>query len=369
MKSAVLAVTCDPGGADVVIPVVKELDVRGISAAVAAAGRSPAAWRREGIEPDAENERWLEGELGEAEADEILDRFDPRILVAATSINAAFERSIIRAARRRSLPVVVVMDSHHELIRETPPGERGDYTLAISERMRRNLVDADYAPDRVIVAGQLAYEEVGSKRPSLESRREELKRKWSPDGRLLILIVSDNLTQAFGHDGAKNRFGYDEIICRRDIVSVLGRMSARHGTFRTIVKLHPKEHWPEADDPCMVSHPGLDIAVLQQADTAELIIASDLVIGGATIAMVWATLLERPTISYQPGCREPGLLHTVEDGVTPLVTDAGALQEVMENMLFRDDLRDHWLDKARRWHPLAGGRSMAAELICNLLKG
>ena len=63
------------------------------------------------------------------------------------------------------------------------------------------------------------------------------------------------------------------------------------------------------------------------------------------------------------------LLATAEEGVVPLVERPGDLEAALERMVWDDDERSRWTERARAWSPAGGGCAGAADLVVRLLEG
>ena len=189
------------------------------------------------------------------------------------------------------------------------------------------------------------------------------------DGRELVVVFSDNITQVFGEAGALAEIGYHERIAVPALLRAIAATAGQCGRrYEVIVKLHPKEATGRfAELYRNLTAERLRFREIAACDNLRLIRAADHILGLYSIVMVWSTLLGRPTLSYQPEARQGTLLVTVEEGAAPCCWRAADLEPMVQAFLTDPGLRDQWQRRAMAWRPnLLDGTAKVTDAILRL---
>lgn len=307
LREAAAVVICgDPGGARAVLPVVQRLGRRGVEVRSFPYHQARAIFEDAGvacspIPPDA-SAAWLS---------EVVAR--NRCLLTGTSANGVdWEKNFIRAARSEGIPSITVLDywsayaerfSASELLDSLP-----DAVAAMDERARREAMEAGIPEDRILVAGQPAFEELEDRAAAFteHSRRDMRARMGAAPEDLLVVFASQPFRALRGRE-----MGFTEEEVLDSLVVELERIARSGRGVRLIVRPHPRESLTRESLP---KHEAIRADVSSVEDRIEAALAADLVVGMNSVYLVEACRLGRPAVSYQPGLIGRDTLPTNESG-------------------------------------------------------
>ena len=371
---SVLLVCEDPGGVDVIVPIERRLTELGVAHEVLSSGPGNAVWQRHGI-PFVDISAAMREPPDPAAVDAQVARHQPRVVVTATSFPRRVEKLFRRTARARGIPSVMVLDADRTDLYRTDPEEiacRPDLAISIGDRMTAQLAAAGYNTARILTAGHLGLAPIAAAgRGIAEADAAAWKRGFmeTSDGRELIVVFSDNITQVFGETGALAEIGYHERIAVPALLRAIAATAGQCGRrYEVVVKLHPKEAPGHFSDLYRdLTGDRLRFREIAACDNLRLIRAADHILGLYSIVMVWSTLLGRPTLSYQPEARQDTLLVTVEEGAAPCCWRAADLKPMVQAFLTDSDLRTQWQRRTMAWRPdLLDGAANVTDAILRL---
>lgn len=206
-----------------------------------------------------------------------------------------YARSLPDAAHALGIPVVVVqkettiseatMESHSALMREVAPFT-ADLMTVCSDRHREFWLRTGADGDRIVVTGQPRFDLYASSAPAAGRRPRR------------VLFLTYQLDAYV--PGAAGGMGWRTWEPLRDATEAALLEAARSGTCVVTVKCHPQQnHRIEAARLARFAGPtwnhGLSIAPVH-ADTRELIVSADTVVGFQTTALYEAVAARRPVV-------------------------------------------------------------------------
>jgi len=357
---AVLAVAGDAGGARALVPVIRALRaLPNVSVQARAYGAALDVWRSErlGAEPITSDDP---------------AGFD-RVLVATSFVRERWELRVVRRARQSGIPSLVVVDfwSQYRERFTLPDGAWivPDRVAVADEAMRHELVQAGFSDDRLVVAGQPAFEalrDYGSGARRLAARAALRMTTKPPFGNTRVLFVCQPLSLQYSVD----ELGFHEHQVLADSIAALGDvLEAAERCASLLLKPHPRDDLDELRTSIPRVHsPRLAVYLLDgsQPDTDDvrrLALGSDLVIGMNSTALMEACLLRRPAISYQPGLRIRDPLPSNRLGWSRGVYDPAALRSALQEELFDPRRRRARLARLRRIDLPPGAAASIASLV------
>ena len=364
---SVLAAARDPGGAEALLPVLEALSKGGNG--VTAVAQEPAYGRfsGSGIASSRIEGRWpelvrhAEGTIREA---------TPDVVVLATSMGPGIEVAILRAARARRVPVVVVLDSWtNYTTRFLAPNEPRlgpealpDLLTVMDEFAAAELESEGFTPSILRVVGQPAFDAwvVRSRSDDWQRERQRVRDALDvPSGDSLIVFFSQPIADLYGPRGSPAYRGYDE---RDALGALLDAMPAIGARTRLVVKPHPSENagafaW-------LQPHAGSRVRVVTSMSAEELTAASDLVASMTSTTLVQAMLVGRPTISVQPHLKVPDALILGRMGLLEPVTDPGALAGAIRTRLTESG--DATVSRLPLWWRDGGATQRVSDLVSGL---
>lgn len=284
-----LFATHDPGGANMLLPVLQLARTRGHQVALAGAGPAAAIWRAVG----EANAAGPTVPVGPQPAMPFSGQ-RPDLLVTGTGIADSDRRFWIpaRTIGVRSLAFVDAWTSLRYRFRDAAGQPvRPDAVGVINEAMRDELVADGFPAAGVHVVGQPHLQALARR---LAGRRNGHRPHDPP----LLAFFSEPLAE----DWKADPYGFDEVTVVPRLLAAL----AAHGPVRFVLKAHPRESadkWPAflATNP---APPTVRVEAVEE--TVENLLARvDGVLGMTSMALIEAALAGVPVLSLQPGRRRP----------------------------------------------------------------
>lgn len=336
-RAAVLVFAEDPGALDYVRELPSTLSDRG-HGALLVTGPEGARYLADG---GATFEQLRAGEGPR----ELLVRVDPSVLVVAPSDEpSSIAYPLIKEAAGLGIETVGVVDFWGTLDQRfrgpgsSPVAFAPDWLFLPDTETRDRFEDLGYPPDRTVIVGHPHFEAVCQWReerllPDREAFRNDLFGDDLADGDMIVFVAeptAGRLSHLFRRDAdytLKGRGGgtsRTEIVLEEFLDAAKAAMPDAHRTLR----LHPKQ-----DGDALSSYQDEFDVVSHGGSPLPLLLASDLVVGMTSIALVHATLLRRPTLSILPRRAEAEWLPTIRLGLTPCVTTREDLRRVLPERL------------------------------------
>lgn len=260
-------------------------------------------------------------------AAEVLDRFDPLVVVTGTSDN---ERSpafpLIEAARQRGLLTVGGVDSPADADRRFS-GESGrplryapDWVTVPDQATRAAFLAFGLGAERVVAVGNPLCDLIRARRPGLERQRDGLRTALFPDaaGRPLLVFLGEPVHRLAaeryarmrdwtlsGRGGANARTQ----VCAEEFLDAAARLPQHP---YTVLRLHPKDRLDDYE-PLQREFDAVSIG----GDPAEVVAAADGVVGITSTLLMEAALLGSPTGAIVPYVGECQRLPMLAAGAIP----------------------------------------------------
>jgi len=366
--SKVITLCGDPGGASALVPVVELLqrdpalcvENYAYHAGAGVLGRKGVAF---GLPPQSTDSEW---------PDRVLGGEPVAGLLTATSHNGVnWERRFIAAANRLGIPSLSVLDfwSNYTLRFSDESGVLGplpDEIAIMDDVARVEMMAEGFPSERLVVTGQPAFDSLARERQGFSpTRKSELRSSLGLQGRdLLLVFVSQPLRSFCSGPGNPTHFGYDEVTVLTALVPALERIARAYPEQVTLmIRPHPRE---ELAPYRRYGSEGIRILLSVEGDTREYLMASDLVLGMNSVALVEACVLGCAVVSLQPALAMPDPLPTNRWGWSIPVYSFDGIESTLEPLVREAVRRDSLRARTETFLPriLPG----AAERIANHLR-
>lgn len=295
MARRVLFFSCEPGGAEVLIPVVELLRQRDFDVEVAAYGHGRDRFIAKGvacrdIEPVALGDKRL------------LASVQPELLItSAASLpdRDQSERQLWLGARQSGIPSIAFLDQWQNYAARFSGVSAAshlaylpDFINCIDEIGRFEMIAEGFPHDRLRAFGHPYLSSL--KDHSTKVSRTDVCRRLGVDaGEPILLFASEAIQQHFGRTR-----GYDQYDALKLFFSLL---AAGTWTGRPVIKLHPKES-REQYVTLIEEHMALwPVIVTNELSPAECLAVATHVFGMTSIMLIEAYVLGLPVTSLQPG--------------------------------------------------------------------
>lgn len=312
MATRVLFFSCEPGGAEVLIPVVRLLQERNFAVEVAAYGHGRDRFCAKGIgcrdiEPIAAGDMYL------------LASTQPDLLItSAASLpdRDQSERRLWLGARQCGIPSIAFLDQWQNYAARFSgvlPNSRlaylPDFISCIDEVGRREMVAEGFPRERLRAFGQ----------PYLSTLKDQMAKTSGAKARKRLGLVADEPVLLFVSEAIRQHFGRTRGYDQHDALELFFSLLATGAwTGRLIVKLHPKEdleHYAPLLERYAVFRP---VLVTNELSPAECLAIASHVFGMTSMMLIEAFVLGLPVLSLQPGLigEDPLILSRL--GIIPL---------------------------------------------------
>jgi len=325
----VFAIAGDPGGAQAVMAVVREL--RGQQEEVITAGYNAAA------DIFAPADHVFEEAATFDDALYLLEQERPAVLLCGTSVNGRDdEKTFINAARQLGVPSLAVLDfwsNYAARFTTRPPDGPFDAlpdVIAVmdesaAEDLRGIGIDAKF----IHVTGQPAFDRLHTETPPAAKLAALRAQIGCPPERHLILFASQPCSEIATKAGYAV-LPYDE----REIVEIFCAELKAHAAADELflwIRPHPRETPGK-----FAQHASRHVFAGMAGDSALAQHAAEGVAGMCSVFLLEAALIGRPVLSLQPG----------ETGLSPLPLDRLRLGTACMEKDIRPAIR-RWLDQWR----------------------
>ena len=295
-EKKILFFSCEPGGAEVLIPVIK-LVAKETSYKVIVLGYGFGAERfaRKGVE-------YIEvGRIGENDP-AIVDAYRPSLIItSATSLpeRDMSEKYLWRSARMAGIPTIAFLDqwqNYAERFSGQSAAERlcylPDYINCINDIGEREMIEVGFDSHSLVKLGQ----------PYLSSLINDAEFVHTNEIKNRLGIASDQRVALFASEAIQEHFGrsrgYDQYDALRLFLKLMLNASQEKVL---LIKLHPKDT-PEGYEQVLSEYPTLCSRVIRnELSPLESIQISDEVFGMTSIMLIESYLLGKKTVSLQPG--------------------------------------------------------------------
>lgn len=330
----------DPGGTNVLIPIIREL---GGTAYIAVIGKDNAIpiYERQGIPFIPINK--ITDKFDVENMKRIIANYRPDMVITGTGAADFFERYIWVASRELSIKSIAVLDSWC------------NYGLRFSDCTFKNMEQYDekhkiaYLPDRLLVMDQDAKTECEKEgidgniiypcgQPFLQKLSDSFAHVDQNDvefyqqrvsggaKKKIIVYASDNLSDSFFPD-ARAFWGYDEKTIFFDILSAIEKVCSKKENYVLVIRPHPKEKagtWERVLNSLDLK--GLKVVIDGTVNEEIAISSADLVIGMWSMFLMEAVIAKKRVMSVQIGAKKPASFILEEKGLIEPIFESRELE-------------------------------------------
>lgn len=312
MKKAdkILFAAQDPGGFNSLVSVIKVLKKKGVDVKVLLANGSCLIAKKNKINfLDCSN-------FSQEKLEIAFKKFNPQIVVTATSFGLSLDKKILKLAKKRRIPVISVVDfwSNYK-IRFSNLGKEDlaylpDIICVIDGYMKNGMKKAGFNKKMLRITGN----------PFFDGFRKTVKAK-----KTYSLFVS----QPFSELGISV---FDEVKIFKDFVDSLAGIKEK---IPVIISLHPREKNKSKFEE-IISSANIKIKISKKSGD-DLVDDAKIVLGINSMVLFRAAIKGKKVVSYQPGIKkEEDVLMSNHLGLSEAVYNFNKLGETIKNLLKKD---------------------------------
>lgn len=347
VRSRIVVICGDPGGANAIVPVIKRLRSEKEDVQVFAYLQAIGIMEKNNILFSSIDEK-----ITLPDIQEILQKNHPAILVTGTSFNTIdLEIKFIKVAQKLAIPTLAVLDfwSNYSLRFYDMQEERRyipDKIAIMDEIAYSEMIAEGFRPDLLIVTGQPAFDALAGFKLNFDTeKRQKIRRDLTIHAHeLMVVFVSQPLSKIYGDDESNPRFlGYTEKTVLKNLIAALEIQSHDcKKDITLIIRPHPSE---KTDAYEKIASKSIRTIVTKVGNPRDIVMASDLVVGMNTELLVEACYLGCMVVSIQPGLRFKDVLPTNRSGFSIPVYSEEKIVDTIRVMLTSPEIRADMRDK------------------------
>ena len=338
----ILIICGDPGGANAVVPVIKQLHSEKKGTILVFA-------YRQAIDIMKKNDisfSSLDEKISDSAILDILHSNRPVIIVSGTSCNPiGLEIKFIHAARQLKIPYLAILDywCNYSMRFSREEGDLKyvpDKIAIMDIAAYHEMIAEGFHPDNLIITGHPAFDALAECKSNFTSEnRQKIRNSFHLKiNELFIVFVSEPVSIFFGEDDSNPQFiGYTEKSVLNNLVTALEQISKDFNKrIVLLIRPHPRE---KPDDYEKITSNTIRIIVSKDHNPREIVMASDLVIGMTSELLVEACYLGCIVVSLQPEHRLKDVLPTNNHGFSIPVYSTEKIPDALKMTLIDPDTR------------------------------
>lgn len=349
----ILFISQDPGGTNVLIPIIKKIRDK-CHVEVLAKDHAVSIYNQRRIPYTDVMELVSNCDIKNLKG--LFLKYSPDLIVTGTCVTDFFERNAWIAARELGIKSVVILDSwcnygrrfskltYKDDIRDIH-GKTFPYLpdkiLVIDEYSKAQMIAEGIDSNLIEIIGQPFLEDL---REIYKNIRQEEIRKYKRkllgnSERKIIVFASDHLSDSYVPSGMEY-WGYDEKTIFNYLYNAVIKTCSTLDKYAIVIRPHPKEaldNWTSV----VSSKEGKRIQiVIDDSTKEELVIASaDIVIGMWSMFLIEAVLANKRIMSVQIGSkRRAEFMLTDQKLITPIVEEKKLEEQLREFFIGNTDI-------------------------------
>ncbi|NPV91579.1 MAG: hypothetical protein HPY50_12485 [Firmicutes bacterium] len=344
MSQRVLFFSRDPGGANVIIPLVRGFQDQGYSVDLYGKDMALDRYRAAGlvgVDLTAEVK-----DAGYEELQRLLRGISPDLVITGTSANDFTEKHLWRAAGSLGIPSFAVLDqwlnygirfSNHGLDRISLYEQDKTHPylpariLVMDETAREDMTRLGFEPGILEVVGHPYLEAVAGEKKRLDAAAGLRDRLGVGADDYLIVFAPEPISKVYNEtDDSPHYWGYTERTILKEVVAGLERVCAQCGRkVRVVIRMHPQER-PDNYDEIIREHGGrISLLMDSKSNVFELMLCSDLIMGMSSMFLLEAAALDRPIVSVLIGLARESPFILDRTGASPSIRSRDELESFL----------------------------------------
>lgn len=316
-KHRILFFSCEPGGAEVLIPVIRLLQSQSdCEVVVASYGYGLDRFREKGVGCRT---------IAKLEPGEhrLLEEIDPHLLItSATSLpeQDMTDRHLWFGARTLCIPSIAFLDQWQNYARRFSGCGKDeylaclpDYINCINEFAEQEMLQEGFEAGRLKKFGHPYLSSLSDAYDRTEHKEEIAKRLNLPLNKPVALFVSEAIREHFGLSR-----GYDQFGALNLFFQLLKTALPEH---IPVIKLHPKDKVEEYQQYFKSLSDKAPCVITNELNSLECIRLANHVFGMTSIMLIEAHILGKPVVSLQPGLVGKNHFLLSRIGITPTLIE------------------------------------------------
>lgn len=376
-KQKVLATSWHPGGANSIVPVIKKLiSENKVDVVVIGHQFSEKIFQNKDIDYKTIAHWGLE-DVSLDSMIKLLQAESPNLVLTGTSAQDpnnknVIEQTIALAAQKMGIKSLAVLDfwANYSLRFGDVSGAEKfkflpDKIAIMDEIAEQSMLNEGFDKEKLVITGNPHFDDLAIKaRTFSRAKKSAVRQKIGLCVESLIFYAANSWKNEYKEQGFWDLTIIDLI---NEVLESLPEKQ-RGGT-GLVVKLHPRTPADDRDEikKYIEENSGRKIKIIENIDTREVALASDLVLVTYSTVGVEAVYMCKPCISLQPGLKGEDLLIVSKHGIIPAgYTDEDCKKEVKKAILNKR-YRKELLKRASSFKTDGKATQRVAELVYQML--
>ena len=289
---------------------------------------------------------------------------DPSFILLGTSVNGGnWELAALESGL--SLPSLAILDfwSNYSARFALPSGTlvMPDNIAVMDEHARQEMVSEGFPPNRLIVTGQPAFDDLGSdpRRLALLASVGSLQAEISSSELLRVVFVSQPVILGVSARSFSKSNVLPQLVEKLEVISVSSNRNVE-----LVIRPHPRE---ADDDFSWVCSSRIAIKVDRSGDARDAVAQSSVVVGMDSALLLEACALGCIVLSIQLGAGAEDALPTNRMGLSQRITSIEEVECGLRQALFDASYRRIFRERCAAWSLDASATSNIVTHILNTL--
>jgi len=367
--SLIIAICSEPGSAKAIAPVIEFLRKEGKTKVLALAFKQASqTWKLLGLEHDCPPHA-----MSLQDTITFLEKEAPVLVLTGTSGLDIEQKRFVAAARHLNIPSLAVLDFWSYYVERFSSREGRlnclpDRIAVIDEYMKNDLIRLGVDQSKIVITGNPAHDDLYKWRSEFTTDKILRVRKHigiNPDD-LMVLFASQPLSDLFGTDVSNPMYpGYTEKTVLSALVRSLEEIQKDEPRkIILVVRPHPREN---LDTYPAMNNEKLQVSVLADGDSRDLVMAADIVVGMTTMLLVEACYLGKIVVSLQPGILITDPLPTNHMGLSLAIYSYEDISEKLTKLIQETATRENQIRNLETIQLDNGATERVARCIYNLI--
>lgn len=307
----ILVSASDPGSANAVLSVTKELLKRGEIIKCVLGSKSREIFLSQKIDS-------INGdELSKKQLQKIFQKDDFKFFLAGASIGKTIDKKLLLFCKEKNIPVMYVLDFWSNYWQRFSDKEKDlkflpDYICVMDKNAKKEMIKEGFKENDIKITGNPYFDSFIS---NIGKIRENKKR---------ILFISAPLASDAKNYKKSVSFGYSENRVLKDILDTLSEFDQ---DLNLVIRLHPRDEKKKYSE--FIKNARMAISYDNIRNIKKSLSRSGLIIGMNSVILLQAALAGKRVISYQPNLRAKDILISNGLGLSKLATSKNQLKKLI----------------------------------------
>lgn len=324
----------DPGGYNAILPIVKELRIRGYNVEFLASGYSARIIRKMNVVFS----KTLKQNFASIEKSFVKTK--PNVVLIGTSLGYSLENVLVMLAQKYNVPSIAVLDSwvsYSKRFSGLSSGEKFRYlpniVCVMDDIAKNEMINEGIPPDRIRVTGNPYFDNFREEiMVYLSEKSNFLKDKGLASDVLIVSFFSQSIDKSFGSNNKNPNFlGYTQFDAFRLLINTLSEIKKnKELKIALIVRPHPKE---ESDSYDFFKNETNDISLIIDNDNEhrKVLAISDIICGMFSSILIEAYMFGKKIISIQPNLSKSNPFVLSRLGIVNTIRTSEELKRQLES--------------------------------------